>query len=350
MNKKFNSGSRKSSDSKGRDNRDSRSERPSSNRKGSAKRKDDDERGFGKNERFFPERKPREDSSEEPGARKRGHVNPKLANSRKAKKVRFGPSKDSKREDPIAESKAKQQLFRDGEIRLNRFISNSGMCSRREADKLISDGKVTVNGKVVSELGVRIDFQDKVEIAEKQITPERKVYVLLNKSKGYVTTMDDPEGRDTVMDLLKGCCKERIYPVGRLDKNTTGVLLLTNDGELTKKLTHPKYNKKKIYQVELDKELTKLDMMKIAEGVNLEDGFIAADGVSYVGDDKRQIGIELHSGRNRIVRRLFEHLGYSVEKLDRVYFAGLTKKGIPRGKWRFLSSKEMYLMKMNAFS
>jgi 23S rRNA pseudouridine2605 synthase len=249
-----------------------------------------------------------------------------------------------------ADVSTKQELFKEGEIRLNRYIANSGMCSRREADTLIAKGLVTVNGTVLTEMGHKVQITDIVTVEGRVITPEKKVYILLNKPKGYVTTSDDPEGRDTVMDLIKGACTERVYPVGRLDKNTTGVLLLTNDGELTKKLTHPKYQQRKIYHVWLDKNLTKDDMMKIAEGIELEDGFIAADALSYVGPNKDEIGIEIHSGRNRIIRRLFEHLGYDVVKLDRTFFAGLTKKNLQRGWWRHLDSKEVFRLKMNIFS
>ncbi len=269
----------------------------------------------------------------------------------KKQRGKFRPQRSKKQEyiSPEEKGEAKKDLFKDGELRLNRYIANSGTCSRREADELITGGKVLVNGEVVKELGTRVKLKDKVEVNGKRIDPERKVYVLLNKPKGYVTTMDDPEGRQTVMDIVGGACDERIYPVGRLDRATTGVLLFTNDGELTKRLTHPKYKKKKVYNVVLDKPLTKNDMIRIAEGFELEDGFIAADGISYVGEDKSEIGVELHSGRNRIVRRIFEHFGYQIEKLDRVYFAGLTKKGLNRGHWRFLSEREIYLLKMNAF-
>jgi 23S rRNA pseudouridine2605 synthase len=234
-------------------------------------------------------------------------------------------------------------------IRLNKYISNSGMCSRREADKYISTGVVTINDKVVTELGVRVMPGDDVKFGGEKINPERKVYILLNKPKDYVTTLDDPEGRKTVMDLIKGACNERVYPVGRLDRNTMGLLLLTNDGELTKKLTHPKYNKKKIYHVVLDKPLSVEHLEQIAEGIELEDGFISADKIDYVVNTLNEIGIELHSGRNRIVRRIFEHFGYAIKKLDRVYFAGLTKLNLPRGKWRYLSEKEVIKLKTGMY-
>ena len=237
----------------------------------------------------------------------------------------------------------------NSEIRLNKYMANAGICSRREADEYITAGKVKVNGEVVKELGTKISRNDVVEYDDKVVTPERKCYVLLNKPKDCVTTSDDPNGRLTVMDLVKGACNERIYPVGRLDRNTTGVLLLTNDGDLASKLTHPKFVKKKIYHVWTDKDITEEDMQRIADGIELEDGEIHADAISYVSDDRNQAGIEIHSGRNRIVRRIFEHLGYRVVKLDRVYFAGLTKKNLPRGRWRYLTQEEVNYLRMGAF-
>ncbi len=236
------------------------------------------------------------------------------------------------------------------QIRLNKFMANAGICSRREADEFIQQGLVKVNGNVVTELGTKISHNDTVEYDEKVVALERKCYILLNKPKDCVTTSDDPNGRMTVMDLVKGACDERIYPVGRLDRNTTGVLLLTNDGDLASKLTHPKYIKKKIYHVWTDKDITEEDMQKIADGVELDDGPIHADAVSYATEtDRNQAGIEIHSGRNRIVRRLFESLGYHVTKLDRVYFAGLTKKNLPRGRWRYLTQEEVNFLKMGSF-
>ncbi len=232
-------------------------------------------------------------------------------------------------------------------IRLNRFLSNSGVCSRRDADMYIQTGCVTVNGKMVSELGSKVSLNDEVRFNGQLLNPENKVYLLLNKPKGYVTTTEDPQERKTVMDLIKNACSERIYPVGRLDKETSGVLLFSNDGELVKKLTHPSYNKKKIYHVFLDKPLTKAHLLEIARGIVLDDGPIAADAISYPNEeDKREVGIEIHSGRNRVVRRIFEQLGYKVEKLDRVLFAGLTKKNLPRGKWRFLTPSEITQLKI----
>ena len=235
-------------------------------------------------------------------------------------------------------------------LRLNKFLANAGVCSRREADEFIQAGLVTVNGEVVTELGTKILRTDEVKFHDAPVSLEKKVYVLLNKPKDYVTTSDDPQQRKTVMDLVKDVCPERIYPVGRLDRNTTGVLLLTNDGDLASKLTHPKFLKKKVYHVHLDKNLTAHDMDQIREGITLEDGEIKADAVEYADDrDKAQVGIEIHSGKNRIVRRIFESLGYRVTKLDRVQFAGLTKKNLRRGDWRFLTEKEVDMLRMGAF-
>ena len=235
-------------------------------------------------------------------------------------------------------------------VRLNKFLANAGICSRREADEFIQAGVVTVNGQVVTELGTKVLRSDEVKFHDQPVTMEKKVYVLLNKPKDCVTTSDDPQQRKTVMDLVKNACPERIYPVGRLDRNTTGVLLLTNDGELASKLTHPKFLKKKIYHVFLDKNITAHDMQQIAEGINLEDGEIHADAIEYASDkDKSQVGIEIHSGKNRIVRRIFESLGSRVVKLDRVLFAGLTKKNLRRGDWRFLTEKEVDMLRMGAF-
>ena len=235
-------------------------------------------------------------------------------------------------------------------LRLNKFLANAGVCSRREADEFIQAGVVTVNGEVVTELGTKILRTDEVKFHDTPVSLEKKVYVLLNKPKDYVTTSDDPQQRKTVMDLVKDVCPERIYPVGRLDRNTTGVLLLTNDGDLASKLTHPKFLKKKVYHVHLDKNLTSHDMEQIREGITLEDGEIKADAVEYADErDKAQVGIEIHSGKNRIVRRIFESLGYRVTKLDRVQFAGLTKKNLRRGDWRFLTEKEVDMLRMGAF-
>lgn len=235
-------------------------------------------------------------------------------------------------------------------IRLNKYLANAGVCSRREADEFITAGVVSVNGVVVTELGTKIKRTDEVKFHDETVSIERKAYVLLNKPKDCVTTSDDPQERKTVMDFVKGACKERIYPVGRLDRNTTGVLLLTNDGDLASKLTHPKYLKKKIYHVYCDKNVAKADLEQIAAGVTLDDGEIHADDISYASDtDKSQVGIEIHSGKNRIVRRIFESLGYKVIKLDRVYFAGLTKKGLRRGDWRYLTEQEVNMLRMGSF-
>lgn len=245
----------------------------------------------------------------------------------------------------------KEQNFDPSEpIRLNKFLANAGVCSRREADDFIQAGVVTVNGEVVTELGTKVLRTDIVKFHEEPVSLEKKVYVLLNKPKDYVTTSDDPQQRKTVMDLVKDACPERIYPVGRLDRNTTGVLLLTNDGDLASKLTHPKFLKKKIYHVYLDRNVTARDLQQIAEGVTLDDGEIKADEVQYADPvDKKQVGIEIHSGKNRIVRRIFESLGYKVLKLDRVQFAGLTKKNLRRGDWRYLTEEEVGRLRMGAY-
>ena len=235
-------------------------------------------------------------------------------------------------------------------VRLNKFLANAGVCSRREADEFIQAGVVSVNGEVVTELGTKVKRSDEIKFHDQPVNVEKKVYVLLNKPKDYVTTSDDPQARKTVMDLVKGACKERIYPVGRLDRNTTGVLLLTNDGDLASKLTHPKFLKKKVYHVYCDKNVTSHDLEQIAAGITLDDGEIHADAISYASEtDKKQVGIEIHSGKNRIVRRIFESLGYRVTKLDRVLFAGLTKKNLRRGDWRFLTEQEVNMLRMGAF-
>lgn len=238
------------------------------------------------------------------------------------------------REDDVIEN--------DGKIRLNKFLANSGMCSRREADRMIKAGQVQVNGETITEMGVKVSINDEVKYNGMPIKPEHKRYILLNKPKDYITTLKDPNARHTVMDLIEGACKERVYPVGRLDRNTTGVLLFTNDGDLAKKLTHPSNEIQKIYHVTTDKPVTTADIEKISEGFELEDGFIKADEVGYIEPhNKCEIGIRIHSGRNRIVRRIFEFLGYDVTKLDRVLFAGLDKKGLSRGRWRFLTDREI---------
>ena len=237
----------------------------------------------------------------------------------------------------------------DEGVRLNKYIANSGICSRREADDYITAGLVSVNGVTVTELGTRVYPNDVVKFNDERIKGEAKVYIVMNKPKDFVTTMSDPHAERTVMQLIEGKCDARVYPVGRLDKATTGVLLLTNDGELADKLTHPSFEKKKIYHVFLDKNFKGTDMTSLLEGVKLEDGFIQADALSYIDEDKAQVGVEIHSGRNRIVRRMFEHFGYKVKKLDRVYFAGLTKKNLRRGQWRFLTDQEIAMLKMGSF-
>ncbi len=236
------------------------------------------------------------------------------------------------------------------ELRLNRYIAMSGKCSRREADDLISKGEVTVNGNVVTEMGVKVMPGDDIRLKGEKLSNERKVYIIINKPKGFVTSVDDPHAEKTVMDIVCNACTERIYPVGRLDKSSVGVLLLTNDGDLTEKLTHPSHNKKKVYQVTLERPLTNMDLQKARDGIDLDDGVIIPDAVDFVKpDNRKEVGIEIHSGRNRIVRRIFEELGYGVHKLDRVYFAGLTKKNLKRGQWRFLSDKEVAMLKSGRY-
>lgn len=268
-----------------------------------------------------------------------------------------GGQRRSSNYDPNAKYSMKKQIEYkevnydpEEPIRLNKFLANAGVCSRREADEFIQAGVVSVNGVVVTELGTKVKRSDEIKFHEQPVNIEKKVYVLLNKPKDYVTTSDDPQARKTVMDLVKNACRERIYPVGRLDRNTTGVLLLTNDGDLASKLTHPKYLKKKVYHVYCDKNVTARDLDQIAAGITLEDGEIHADAISYASEtDKSQVGIEIHSGKNRIVRRIFESLGYRVIKLDRVLFAGLTKKNLRRGDWRFLTEQEVNMLRMGAF-
>jgi len=235
-------------------------------------------------------------------------------------------------------------------LRLNRFIANSGLCSRREADVLIQQGLITVNGKKITDLGTKVNYNDNVRYKNKRLLAERKVYILMNKPKGYITTVEDPHAEHTVLELIGDRCSERVYPVGRLDKATTGVLLLTNDGDLTGKLIHPKYKRKKIYHVFLDNPVTQNDLSCLTKGIDLDGEIVVADAASYADPaDKSQIGLELHSGQNRVIRRIFETLGYKVKKLDRVYFAGLTKKNLPRGKWRFLTEKEINMLKRGIF-
>ncbi len=257
----------------------------------------------------------------------------------------------SDRKPVIRERRTKRSSDSTGPelIRLNKFIANSGICSRREADEYIQAGLVTVNGEIVTELGVKITHNDDIRFNGERLRGEEKVYIVMNKPKDFVTTMSDPNAEKTVMDLVEGKCPQRVFPVGRLDKMTTGVLLLTNDGDLAEKLTHPSNMQRKIYHVHLDKNLTKKDFESILEGITLEDGPVNADALSYVDGDESQVGIEIHSGRNRIVRRIFEHLDYKIKKLDRVYFAGLTKKNLRRGQWRFLTDQEASMLKMGAY-
>ncbi len=238
----------------------------------------------------------------------------------------------------------------DRELRLNRYIAMSGKCSRREADELIAKGEVTVNGEVVTTMGVKVQPGDDIRLKGERLSNERKVYILINKPKGFVTSLDDPHADKTVMDIVRNACTERIYPVGRLDKSSVGVLLLTNDGDLTEKLTHPSHNKRKVYQVTLERPLTNMDLQRARDGIDLDDGVIIPDAVDFVKpDNRKEVGIEIHSGRNRIVRRIFEELGYGVHKLDRVYFAGLTKKNLKRGQWRFLTDKEVAMIKSGRY-
>ncbi len=262
---------------------------------------------------------------------------------------KFGPKRAPRRDDRPKEYPKYDPNKQTGAMRLNRYIAQSGICSRREADDFISAGLVSVNGVVVTELGSKVMPGDEVKFNDSRVEGEKKVYLVLNKPKGYVTSLEDPHADKTVMELVKGACTERIYPVGRLDKNSVGLLIFTNDGDLTRQLTHPSYRKKKIYQVTIDKPLTRADMEALAEGITLEDGEIHADEVAYVKEDKKEIGVEIHSGRNRIVRRMFEALGYTVQKLDRVYYAGLTKKNLKRGDWRFLTREEVNRLKSGQY-
>ncbi len=298
----------------------------------------------------------KEDKPSTPGEKKPWQKDPKPGEKKSFKKEFnkdsrpetgwWGDKKTSKKKLLVARPENLKKD--DGMIRLNKFISNAGVCSRREADELIKVGAISVNGKIVTEVGTKVNMTDKIQYGKETLRAEQLAYVLLNKPKDFITTMDDPEKRRTVLDLLKGLDKKvRVYPVGRLDRNTTGVLLLTNDGELTQKLIHPKHMVKKIYHVELNRNIEQDHYNKIVEGITLEDGFIKPDEVAYVNkENKKEIGIEIHSGKNRIVRRIFEHFDYKVVRLDRVYFAGLTKKDLPRGTWRHLTENEIRFLKM----
>lgn len=313
------------------------SKRDDAERKPYAKREDGEKRSYtrrddsDRSKRNFRDKEKGEYSSDRKPAERRLTPSEKVV----VKSKKAGPSKTSD-----------QKNVEEGAIRLNRYIANAGVCSRREADVLIATGVVTVNGKIITEMGYKVNPGDVVNYGGVPIKNETKKYLLLNKPKDYITTMDDPEDRRTVLHLTKQACKERLYPVGRLDRNTTGVLLFTNDGDLTAKLTHPKFDVRKVYHVTLNKKITTEDYRAINEGLELSDGFIKPDAVEHVGAGKFELGIEIHSGRNRIVRRMFEHLGYEVVKLDRVAFAGLTKKDLPRGKYRFLTEKEVSFLKM----
>jgi len=283
-------------------------------------------------------------------------VETRFDNKNKSNGVTFRKRNADDNYDPNAKySKKKQIEYQKNTVdptkpvRLNKFLANAGICSRREADEYIQAGVITVNGEVISELGTKILPTDKVMFHNQPVRSERKIYLLLNKPKDCVTTSEDTHAKLTVLDLVKNACSERIYPVGRLDRNTTGVLLLTNDGDLASKLTHPKYNKKKIYHVSLDRNLEKADFEAIMKGVDLDDFTIAADALEFVKEDSlKEVGIEIHTGQNRVVRRIFEKFGYKILRLDRVYFAGLTKKNVPRGKFRFLTEREVNILKMGA--
>ncbi len=304
------------------------------------------ERSFNRTERGDrTERSFNRDDNRRPKSGGRPGTSDRRSDSRGGAKRGFAPKRDEK---PRSYPKYNPNRV-SGEVRLNRFISQSGVCSRREADEFILAGVVTVNGQVVTELGTKILPTDEVRFNDERLQGEKHVYIVLNKPKGYVTSLEDPHADKTVMDLLRDACTERVYPVGRLDKNSLGLLLITNDGDVTRQLTHPSYRKKKIYQVTLDKPLTRADMDTLTEGITLEDGDIFADEVAYASEDKKTIGVEIHSGRNRIVRRMFEHLGYSVQKLDRVYYAGLTKKNLKRGDWRFLTKDEVMRLKTGQY-
>ena len=304
------------------------------------------ERSFNRPERSErAERSFNRDDNRRPKSGGRPASSERYNDSRGGAKRGFAPKRDEK---PRSYPKYNPNRV-TGEVRLNRFISQSGVCSRREADEFILAGVVTVNGQVVTELGTKILPTDEVRFNDEKLQGEKHVYIVLNKPKGYVTSLEDPHADKTVMDLVKDACTERVYPVGRLDKNSLGLLLITNDGDVTRQLTHPSYRKKKIYQVTLDKPLTRADMDTLTEGITLEDGEIFADEVAYASEDKKTVGVEIHSGRNRIVRRMFEHLGYSVQKLDRVYYAGLTKKNLKRGAWRFLTKDEVMRLKTGQY-
>jgi 23S rRNA pseudouridine2605 synthase len=270
----------------------------------------------------------------------------------RGKKSNKGFVRKTKGDNEAVKPKTKSNpLKTSDETRLNKFLANAGICSRREADTYIAAGVVSINGRIVTELGTKVLYGDVVKFNDLPIMPEKMTYILLNKPKDYVTTLEDPHAKNTVIDLIRNGCKERVYPVGRLDKATTGLLLLTNDGELADFLSHPRNNKKKIYQATLDRIPAEEDLQKLYDGIELEDGKIKVDEITYCNpEDKHEIGVEIHSGANRVIRRMFEHIGYKVKKLDRVYYAGLTKKNLPRGKWRFLNEKEVVMLKRGSYS
>ncbi len=327
--------------------------RNSSDRKPFGERRDNNDRKPFGERREFSDRKPyserRNSSDRKPFGERREFSDRKQFGDKRERN--FTPRQNDERQDrPVSNNYPKYNPnAQTGEMRLNRYIAQSGLCSRREADDYIAAGLVSINGVVVKELGSKVMPGDEIRFNDEQVKGEKKVYLVLNKPKGFVTSSDDPHADKTVMDLVRNACTERIYPVGRLDKNSLGVLLFTNDGDLTKQLTHPSHKKKKIYQVTLDKPVTRADFDSLASGITLEDGEIYADEISYVSERRDEVGLEIHSGRNRIVRRMFEHLGYSVQKLDRVYFAGLTKKNLKRGQWRFLTNEEVERLKSGRY-
>ena len=295
-------------------------------------------------------RKPKKSTGGQRSGKQRPSEGPKREGQQREGQQRGGQQRGGQRpfnKRPVKSTSSEPKKADDGSMRLNRFIAHAGICSRREADTFITAGSVEVNGKVVSEMGYKVMPGDSVKFDGRLLTPERMEYILLNKPKNFLTTTDDDKGRKTVMDLVSNASKSRLLPVGRLDRNTTGLLLFTNDGELAAKLTHPRYAVRKIYHVVLDRALKVNDLQQIEKGIELEDGPISVDAVSYIaGATKREVGLEIHSGRNRIVSRIFEHLGYEVAKLDRVMFAGLTKKDLPRGQWIALDTKEVSFLKM----
>lgn len=305
------------------------------------------EKGAKKKERIRQEKKQVRKETREYFEKKKAEERAKKSGSYPAKPEVHISGTSSSAGQKTKSISAKTEAKPGGEMPLNKFIAHAGVCSRRDAAEIVKSGKVTVNGQAILEPGFKVTGKEEIKVNGKKISARKNlVYILLNKPKDYITTSEDPEGRKTVLDIVKKATTERIYPIGRLDRNTTGVLLLTNDGELAQKLSHPSYQVKKIYEVKLDKPLTKKDFDAVLSGVTLEDGFIAPDGLAYAdAKDKSVIGIEIHSGRNRIVRRIFEHLGYDVRNLDRVMFGNLTKKNVDRGKWRFLSEKEVRLLK-----